>query len=232
MNNQPSIFSPRVIIQMLIFVVLIPMLPLIISGRWDWWEAWIYAITYILAFGISRILAAREHPDIIAERARFLQHEDTKSWDKYLAPLVGITGILALLVVGLDERLGWSAAFSTPVKIVAFVIILAGWLLGSYALIENRYFSGVVRIQRERDHHVISTGPYRWVRHPGYVGGLLTYLATPFFLDSTWAILPVILMTIVLVIRTDLEDKTLHEELEGYRDYAQRVRYRLLPGVW
>ena len=90
----------------------------------------------------------------------------------------------------------------------------------------------MVRIQVERGHHVVSSGPYRWVRHPGYVGALLTYLATPVFLDAGWAFLPALFLSIVLVIRTRLEDRTLQEQLEGYRDYARRVHYRLLPGIW
>jgi protein-S-isoprenylcysteine O-methyltransferase Ste14 len=113
-----------------------------------------------------------------------------------------------------------------------FVVILAGYAWGSYALIENRFFSGVVRIQTDRGHHVITGGPYAWMRHPGYAAALLTYLATPFFLDSIWTFIPAIFLTVVLVIRTSLEDKTLQAELPGYRDYAGRVRYRLLPGVW
>lgn len=90
--------------------------------------------------------------------------------------------------------------------------------MGSYALIENRFFTGMVRIQSERVHPVVSSGPYRWIRHPGYAGALLTYLATPFFLDSIWAILPTVFSAVVLVIRADLEDKTLQDELEGYRE--------------
>jgi protein-S-isoprenylcysteine O-methyltransferase Ste14 len=99
-------------------------------------------------------------------------------------------------------------------------------------LIENRFFSGMVRIQAERGHQVVSSGPYRWMRHPGYAGALVTYLATPVFLDSLWAFLPVVFLAVVLVVRTKLEDKTLRDQLEGYRDYARKVRYRLLPGVW
>jgi protein-S-isoprenylcysteine O-methyltransferase Ste14 len=90
----------------------------------------------------------------------------------------------------------------------------------------------MVRIQTERGHQVVSSGPYRWLRHPGYAGALLTYLATPFFLDSRWALLAALFLTVVLVIRTSLEDRTLQEELTGYREYAGRVRFRLLPGVW
>jgi len=232
MENQSKTISPRAILLMLFFIVVIPFLPLLISRQWDWWEAWVYAIIGILGFAISRVLAARRHPDLLAERARFLQHEDAKPWDKYLSPLVGLGGGLIPLVAGLDALFDLSPPFSLPVKILALVSILAGYALGSYALIENRFFSGMVRIQTDRGHQVVSSGPYRWVRHPGYAGALLTYLATPFFLDSKWAFLPVVFISIVLVIRTNLEDKVLQNELEGYRDYARRVRYRLLSGVW
>ena len=232
MENQSKTISLRAILLMLFFIVVIPFLPLLISRDWDWWEAWVYAIIGILGFAISRVLAARRNPDLLAERARFLQHEDAKPWDKYLSPLVGFGGGLIPLVAGLDALFDLSPPFSLPVKILALVIILAGYALGSYALIENRFFSGMVRIQTDRGHQVVSSGPYRWIRHPGYAGALLTYLATPFFLDSRWAFLPVVFITIVLVIRTNLEDKVLQNELEGYRDYARRVRYRLLSGVW
>ncbi len=232
MSSQQRIITPRVVLQMLFFIVVIPFLPLLISWRWDWWEAWVYAITGILGFAISRVLAARRHPDLIAERARTMQHEDAKPWDRRLAPWLGIGGGLVLLVAGLDRLFGWSPAFSWPVKILALVMILAGYALGSYALIANRFFSGVVRIQAERGHHVVSSGPYRWLRHPGYAGALLTYLAIPLFLDSRWAFLPTLFVMLLMVVRTALEDRTLQAELAGYRDYAGRVRYRLLPGIW
>jgi len=232
MNNQPKALSLRTVILMFFFIVVIPFLPLLISRQWDWWEAWVYAIISILGIAISRVLAVKRHPDLLAERASYLQHEDAKPWDKLLSPLVGFGGGLIPLVAGLDALFDGSPPFSLPVKILALFIILAGYALGSYALIENRFFSGVVRIQTDRDHQVVSSGPYRWMRHPGYAGALLTYLATPIFLDSRWAFLPAIFITIVLIIRTSLEDKTLQGELEGYRDYAMQVRYRLLPGVW
>jgi protein-S-isoprenylcysteine O-methyltransferase Ste14 len=232
MNNQQRIIPPRVIVQLLFFIVLIPFLPLLISWQWDWWEAWVYAIISILGFAISRVLAARRHPDIIAERARYMQYENAKPWDKQLAPFLGLGGILVMLVAGLDALLGWSPTFSLPLKILSLVVILAGYTLSSYALIENRFFSGMARIQTDRGHQVVSSGPYRWMRHPGYAGALLTYLATPLFLDSGWAFLPTVFITILMVIRTYLEDRFLQDELEGYRDYVKRVRYRLLPGVW
>ncbi|HEY59793.1 MAG TPA: isoprenylcysteine carboxylmethyltransferase family protein [Anaerolineae bacterium] len=232
MNNQQRLISPGVIVQMLFFIVVIPFLPLLISRRWNWWEAWVYAIISILGFAISRMLAARRHPDLITERARFMQHANAKPWDKLLAPFLGLGGGLVMLVAGLDALFGWSPMFSLPLKILSLLIILAGYALGSYALIENRFFSGMVRLQTDRGHQVVSSGPYRWMRHPGYAGALLTYLATPLFLNSGWAFLPTVFIAILMLIRTNLEDRFLQDELEGYCDYVKRVCYRLLPGIW
>lgn len=232
MSENSKTFTLRTVIQMLFFILVIPFLPLLISWHWGWWEAWVYPIIAVLGFVVSRILAARRHPDLIAERAKMLQHEDAESWDKVLSPLVGLGGGLIPIVAGLDELFGWSPAYSSTAKIISLVIIMAGYALASYALIENAFFSGMVRIQKERSHYVVSSGPYGWVRHPGYASALLTYLATPVFLDSYWAFIPAILLSVVLIVRTRLEDATLQEKLEGYRDYAKRVRYRLLPGIW
>jgi len=231
MYNQKKI-PLRAIVLMLFFIVVIPLLPLLISRRWDWWEAWTYAGISILGFAISRMLAARRHPDILSERAKFLQHEDAKPFDKILSPLVGLGGGIIPIIAGLDELFQWSPGFSPTVKIISLIIILAGYTLASYALIENRFFSGMVRIQTDRGHEVVSGGPYRWVRHPGYAGSLITYPVIPLLLDSEWTFIPAILLIIILVIRTYLEDKTLQKELPGYADYAKKVRYRLVPGVW
>jgi protein-S-isoprenylcysteine O-methyltransferase Ste14 len=118
------------------------------------------------------------------------------------------------------------------VSVLSLSLFVAGYVLGAYALIENRFFSGKVRIQTERNQQVVSSGPYRWMRHPGYAGALLAYFVTPLLLDSNWAFLPAVFLAICLVVRTHLEDRTLQAELPGYREYAQRVRYRLLPGIW
>lgn len=232
MEHPNKVLTPRVLIQVFLFVVVVPFLPLLISRQWDWWEAWVYGIISVLGFAISRALAARRHPGLLAERARMLRHEDAKSWDKTLGPLVGLGGALLPLVAGLEALFDWPGRFSLMVELVGLALLLAGYVLGGYALVENAYFSGMVRIQTDRGQHVVSTGPYRWMRHPGYAGALLAFLGTPLFLDSAWAFLPALFLTIVLLIRTHLEDQTLQAELEGYRDYAGRVRYRLLPGVW
>jgi protein-S-isoprenylcysteine O-methyltransferase Ste14 len=232
MDNQKKRFTPRYIIPLLLFIIVIPFLPLLISWSWDWWEAWVYGLINVLGFAISRAIAGKRNPDLITERAQFMKHENVFNWDKILAPIVVLGGGLIPLVVGLDELLNWSPAFSILIKIIALAIILTGYIWGSYALILNRFFSGMVRIQSDRGHKVITNGPYRWMRHPGYAGAILKYLATPLFLDSGWAFIPAVFLVIVLVIRTSLEDKVLQAELEGYSEYADKVRYRLFPGVW
>jgi protein-S-isoprenylcysteine O-methyltransferase Ste14 len=229
-QNKPVIW--RVIVQMVIVIVIAPFIPLIISAQWDWWQAWAYAVSSILAFAISRLIVARKHPDLIAERARFMDAKDTKPWDKILAPLLGLGSILILVVAGLDKYYGWSSASNSALNLVALIGIVLGYGFSSWALIENRFFAGTVRIQTERGHHVISTGPYRIVRHPGYAGGLFGYVFIPLLLDSFWAWIPTMLLAVVMVVRTALEDKTLQAELPGYKEFAQKTRYRLLPGIW
>lgn len=234
MIDQKRTLTARVVVQLLVFIVLVPFLPLLISWKWNWWEAWAYALIGVLGFVLSRLLVNLRHPDLIAERAQFMRHKDIKSWDNVLARLVGLGGGLIPMVAGLDARLGWSVTdYSLPVELVALFFILLGYGIGTWALMENRFFSGVVRIQRERGHHVISTGPYAWIRHPGYAGALLTYLTTPLLLDSPWTFAPVAFIAIVLLIRTDLEDRALKRELPSYKEYAtQKTKYRLLPAIW
>ena len=117
--------------QLVLIVFVSQFLPMILSGRWDWPEAWLYAISAILAFIVSRLLAARRHPDLIAERARFMEAKDTKSWDKILAPMLGFGSVIILVVVGFDERFDWSPAFSQTVHILAFAGLLPGYAFSS-----------------------------------------------------------------------------------------------------
>ncbi|MBE2235762.1 MAG: isoprenylcysteine carboxyl methyltransferase, partial [Anaerolinea sp.] len=167
MNDRSKLLTPRLLIITFLFVVVAPFLPLLISQQWDWWQAWVYALVTIAAFVVSRALVGRRNPELLAERSRFLQQDDAQPWDKKLAPLVGLGGALIPLVAGLDARFGPPADFSLAVELAALALLIGGYLLASYALIENAYFSGMVRIQTDRGQQVVSSGPYRWVRHPG-----------------------------------------------------------------
>jgi protein-S-isoprenylcysteine O-methyltransferase Ste14 len=203
------------------------------SGQLNWWMAWIF-IGMITVFSMgSRIIMFRKYPDLIADRANFSDKDDTKSWDKTLTPLVTILGpIVMLFVAGLDMRFEWSPDLPLVLQVTGLVITALGYSLGVWATAVNKFFSAVVRIQRERGHSTITSGPYKYVRHPGYAGGILANFAMPLVLDSLWALVPAVLVNCLLIVRTALEDRTLHEELIGYSDYAGRVCYRLLPGVW
>jgi protein-S-isoprenylcysteine O-methyltransferase Ste14 len=158
--------------------------------------------------------------------------KDAKPWDKKLAPLLTAGLVLGLIAAGLEARSGWAARFPPAVKLASLLVILFGFALGTWALVENRFFSGVVRIQAERGHRVVDQGPYRYIRHPGYAGAFWSCLMIPPFLDSRWAFVPILMTLGVLLVRTALEDRTLHDELPGYREYAQKTHYRLFPGIW
>ena len=230
--KKPLRVSLAVVLQLVIVLMIFPMLPILITWRWSWWQAWVYYALLVLAFILSRYLANRRHPDILQERASYMEHKDTQSWDKLLSPLTAFSSVFIVLVAGLDRRFNWSDDFSLFMNWIGIFLVIGGIALASYALIVNRFFSGTVRLQEERGHHPVTDGPYRWMRHPGYSGSLLLFLGIPLLLGSAWAYLVVVIALVILIIRTRLEDQFLQENLAGYKQYAQRVRFRLLPGIW
>ncbi|MDX1377802.1 MAG: isoprenylcysteine carboxylmethyltransferase family protein [Anaerolineales bacterium] len=232
MATQTKLITPKTVVQLVIVLFVFPFMPMIISGEWGWWEAWAYALINILGFVLSRRLASRRHPDILTERAESMEMQDAKSWDKTLAPLLALGPVVVTIVIGLDKLFDWTTLFTLNARIAALIAVLLGYILGSWALIENKFFSGVVRIQSDRGHQVVSNGPYRFIRHPGYAGAFWMYLATPVLLDSVWAFIPTLLLIGVLFLRTSLEDRTLQEELPGYKEFTRQTRYRLFPGIW
>jgi protein-S-isoprenylcysteine O-methyltransferase Ste14 len=135
-------------------------------------------------------------------------------------------------VAGLDVRFGWSPPMSLALHLVGVLGFVLGWALVLWATASNAFFSTTVRIQQERGHTLQTGGPYQFVRHPGYAGGIIYQLATPLLLGSWWAFMPMLLSVPLYVARTTLEDRLLHDELDGYPAYARQVRFRLLPGVW
>lgn len=232
MTESKKTVPVKAVILAFLFIVVLPLLPFFISGQWDWWEVWLYAGTSVVSFIVSRVIAGKKNPGLLEERSKYTSQEDAESWDKVLSPLVGFGGVLILIVAGLDARFDWTASLSLTLRLVGFGVYLAGHFLGGYALVENAFFSGMVRLQEERGHHVIDTGPYAWVRHPGYTGALLTYVGTPLLLNSWWGFIPTAFMFAVLILRTAKEDRFLQENLEGYRDFTQKTKYRLFPYIW
>jgi protein-S-isoprenylcysteine O-methyltransferase Ste14 len=225
--------SLKAIIRFVIFILLMPLALFLSAGTLDWVNAWIlFGFTIIFTL-VSRIVVLRIHPDLLAERARYAELEDAKGWDRVIVAVAALYGPRVVwLVAGLDWRFGWSSSVSVAWQVVAMAVIVLGYGVGTWAMAVNKFFSAVVRIQKDRGHTTVTSGPYRFVRHPSYIGGLLAYLAIPVFLDTLWALVPVSLTVILTIVRTALEDHTLLAELDGYRDYAQHVRYRLIPGIW
>lgn len=173
----------------------------------------------------------RRNPETMAERAKAAGMKD---WDRIISTLWSLMQfVILLLVAGLDLRYGWTAPPpSLWIHLAGGAVFALGFALFSWAMVTNAYFTAAVRIQTERGQTVCQTGPYRCVRHPGYVGAILQSLAVPFLLGSLWALLPGGLAALLMVVRAAFEDRTLQAELAGYADYARQVRYRLLPGIY
>lgn len=230
MNNRVGF---REIARLIIVVLLQIVILFIAAGRWDWIMGWVYVILFVSLTAAGRLLLFHKFPDLFIERAKSLDMQDAKSWDKILVPIIAIYCPLAVIIVaGLDQRFSWSQYIPLAIQITAVVFALSGILFSIWATLENRFFSGVVRIQKDRGHSVVSTGPYKFIRHPGYTGGIVADIAIPLMLNSLWALIPAAIAVIAIVVRTELEDRTLQNELDGYRDYANRVKYRLIPGLW
>jgi protein-S-isoprenylcysteine O-methyltransferase Ste14 len=199
------------------------------AGTLRWPGAWIYLVLFLLVLMASSLFTNAE----LLRDERGVGQQGRKTWDLSLVSLYGIVTTIAVpILAGLDWRYGWAASIPTWLVVIAGVLYVLGWAFGLWAMAVNRFFSKVVRIQHERGHHVIDVGPYQYVRHPGYTGGIIHNLGTPLILGSWWAMAPAVLAAVMLVIRTALEDRTLHTELEGYSAYSQRTRYRLVPGIW
>jgi len=200
------------------------------SGRLDWGIAWVFVAIQVGAILINTWIVLPRNPGLIAERGEI--RKDSRAWDRAIMTLYLVAGTVMLVLSGLDKRFGWSSHRVWATELAALLLVALGFSLISWAMISNPFFSSMVRIQRDRGHRVATGGPYQHVRHPGYVGIIMTLLATPLMLGSRWALIPAGTAAALFVVRTALEDKILQNELEGYSEYASQVRYRLLPGIW
>jgi len=225
--------SPRQWISLVVVYLFIPVVLLVCGGDVGWWQAWLYSLLIFAAGVGGRIWAERRHPGLMAERQNIENIHNAKAWDRVLAPLMAVSiGFPMVIVAGLDHRYNWSSEFPLWLIVIGFILISLGYAFAAWALAENRFFSSVVRIQTDRGHVVCDSGPYRFVRHPGYAGNIPPLFGIVLALGSVWTLIPAAVALIIMVIRTVLEDQTLQEELPGYRDYTRRVSYRLIPGIY
>ena len=219
-------------------VLLMPMLVITMAiiffaaaGRYDIPRAWLFFGSMLVYFFVSIIILYEFNPQLIVERLK--RKKDAKNWDKILMRVTNLFGVyIPVAIAGLDiGRFRWSY-LSIHFIIPGFVLWILSNFITTWAMAVNPHFEPTVRIQKDRDHQVITTGPYRIMRHPGYLGGILFYIASPFIIGSAYALIPGAIAVILITIRTALEDKTLLKELNGYSEYAEKVKYRLIPGIW
>ncbi|MDD3656737.1 MAG: isoprenylcysteine carboxylmethyltransferase family protein [Atribacterota bacterium] len=197
------------------------------AGTLSWNWAWIFIVIGIFILVINYTVLPRE---VIEERGR--EKKNVKKWDKILMS-INIVPILGIYVLsGLDYRFSWSPYLHYSIHILGIIAVFLGSMLFTWSMVSNKFFSTMVRIQDERGHSIAAEGPYRYVRHPGYVGYIVMAIATPLTLGSIYALLMSFLVMIIFIIRTILEDKTLLKELEGYKGYSKKVKYRLIPCIW
>ncbi len=217
------------ILQVLFSIVLMGVILFLTAGRSDWPAAWIYLGTYALTVLTVGVWIGRKHPDVINERGKIAR--EAKSWDKVLMTLYTVMLFGMFGVAGLDERNGWST-MTPAVQIAGYAGFLLAMAVTYWAMAVNPFLATIVRIQADRGHYVVTSGPYRYVRHPMYAMMFFMWPGVALLLGSWWALIPAAVIIGIFVIRTALEDKMLRAELPGYAEYAQHTRYRLIPGIW
>lgn len=200
------------------------------AGRINYWQGWLYAAFNIISVLLNSFMLIN-NTELAEERST--AKAGTKSWDKKILGSSAIVLIITYIVAGLDAgRFWWSPEFHWSINAIGFVLILSGEIIFLTAQKQNKFFSSVMRIQTDRGHTVCDSGIYKIVRHPAYFGMILTSIGIPLILGSLWCFIPSAFSILLTVIRTSLEDKTLINELNGYREYTGKTRYRLIPYIW
>jgi protein-S-isoprenylcysteine O-methyltransferase Ste14 len=220
------------IVQVLVVVAAQAAMLFLSSWRLDWVMAWVYVGTFTVVLAAMTIYQEVNNPELVEERSEFKPREGVQTWDVILSAVVRVSLLANYVVAGLDIRFGWKPEIPPAVQIAAFALGLLGAGLLVWAMAANRYAAVYARIQQERGHAVATAGPYRFVRHPFYVGTITFSLTIPLALGSPWALISGGLAALLFIVKTAAEDRMLREGLAGYREYAGRVRYRLLPGIW
>ncbi|MGD9345373.1 MAG: isoprenylcysteine carboxylmethyltransferase family protein [Candidatus Aminicenantes bacterium] len=214
------------------FLALMVMLALIfsIAGRLDYWQGWIFGIVNFFIV-LALFLKFPDISEIMKERAK--PGSETKWWDRLFWAFFGPMNLAIIIIASLDAgRFHWSSHLPLFIYPLSYAVYLFSSALHFWAIRVNRFYSSTVSIQSEKGQEVIQSGPYRFVRHPGYLGIGMMVVCIALVLGSLWAVVPALCVVILLIIRTTLEDSALHQELLGYPAYSKKVRYRLLPKIW
>jgi protein-S-isoprenylcysteine O-methyltransferase Ste14 len=200
------------------------------AGTWKWPLAWALVILTILWVIGTAAVTIPKYPELLAERVG--PRKGSKRWDTAILSTVGLLMIVKLLLAGFDRRFAWTGGLPLWLEIIGLLAVLAGYALVVWATASNAFFAQTVRIQTERGHTVASGGPYHFVRHPSYIGMIAVELGSAAMLGSGLALIIGAVSAVLFIVRTALEDRVLQKELPGYPEFAQKTRYRLIPGVW
>ena len=213
-------------------MVLVSFLALLIfSGKLDWLNSWVYLFVSMVYTTIIFIVLGIKNPEMLNERGKLVK-KGTKPFDRVFYVIWMPLVLISMVIMSWDVvRFQWSSMPSCTL-IIGILITIPGLILGLWAMISNPYFELTVRIQKERDHKVITSGPYKLIRHPGYAGEILNLISTPLILGSIWGFVPIGIIILIFIVRTALEDKTLRNELPGYEEYAKQTQYKLVPYIW
>lgn len=223
--NRTRIF--QTLLGLPVFCVLFMFLP---AGTFGWFKGWIFIGIFLISETIVTVYLWKTNPELLIARSH--PHTGTKRWDTILLSFLFPSMIAIFVVAALDDsRFHWIPLPLWGV-LLGYVLFFLGFLVTVWAGSVNKFAEPTVRIQADRGHTVIDTGPYQYVRHPGYAGGILMFFGMALALGSLWATIPAFITTLFLIIRTGLEDRTLRDELEGYEEYTRRVRRKLVPSVW
>ena len=219
----------RRIIILFVFLSLVHFVLMVSSGDLLWWNAWAFTGGYLFWVTVIFIVMLKVNPNLLNERGK--KHENTKPFDQKILFVYGVLFVSMPIVAGLDHRFKVSS-IPDLISILAILLTLPVFTLVLWTFIVNNHFETTVRIQKEREHQVCTDGPYKLVRHPTYLAAIVGFVLIPIILGTLYALIPCLLMAILFIIRTKLEDETLLEELDGYKEYAKHTKFRLLPGVW
>lgn len=214
-------------IQTVLILFLQGMILFVAAGSYKWIWAWIFISTGTIMLIVNAMVLPNE---VVEERGR--KKKNIKKWDKILTTINIIPFLGIYILSGLDYRFHWTNGLSLEIHIIGLLFVFVGSIVFTWSMVSNKFFSTMVRIQDDREHNVATKGPYKYVRHPGYVGFIIMSLATPISLGSLYALPMAIMVSVIFIIRTKLEDKTLATELNGYTAYSKLVKYKLIPYLW
>lgn len=229
-KNKNLKLNKGVVLKSLSGIILVISIVFISAGKLIYWQGILYSALTVLVLLIT-FLSITNNPELINERLK--PGKGIKSWDKIYWVLATSLFFITIILSALDSgRFEWSPDLPMYIYVIAVLIYITGYLIFAWARRANNFFSSVVRIQKDRGQTVCQDGLYRYIRHPEYLGGFLYTSVTPLLLGSLWGLIPTSITVVLMLVRTGLEDKTLEDELEGYKEYKAKVQYRLIPFVW